>query len=205
MNIFIKILFVLYIVVGVLFLTAPTSWFPSFYHTPSMGILAFVSAFLIWLPQLVLRKHKESSHFVRFNLLITLGVFINGLGGLGLYRLYLVGFQYDKLTHFATPLFLTLAFFILFNYLWTWDFKKSLWASVVLILFLGFLWEGFEQIANLILDESVFILGGGSSILRDTVLDVVFNTLGIITASVYILKKRRDSSSFFGKFLPFWH
>ena len=191
MNIFIKILFVLYIVVGVLFLSAPSDWFFGFYHTPSMGILALASAVLIWLPRLILRKHKESSHFVRFNLLITLGILINGLGGLGLYRLYLVGFEYDKLTHFVTPLLLTFAFFILFKYLWMWDFKKSLWVSAVFILFLGFLWEGFEQIANLMLDESVFVLGGGGSILRDTVLDVVFNTLGIITASFYILRKNK--------------
>ena len=194
MNIFIKVSFIIYIIGGALFLTAPSDWFPSFYHMPSMGILAFASAFLIWLPRLVFKKYKESSHFVKFQFLITIGILINGLGGLGLYRLYLVGFEYDKLAHFLTPLLLTFAFFILFKYMWGWDFKKSLFSSAILVLSLGFLWEGFEQIANLMFSESVFILGGGGSVLRDTILDVVSNILGITTASIYILKKKEPIS-----------
>lgn len=190
MNIFIKILSVLYIVAGVLFLSGPSDWFPSFYHTPSMGILAFASAFLIWLPRFILKKHKESAHFIKFQFLITLGVLINGLGGLGLYKLYLIGFEYDKLTHFVTPLFLTFAFFILFKHMWGWSFKKSLLSSAILVLIFGFLWEGFEQATNLILDENIFVLGGGGSALRDTVLDIVANILGIATASFYILRKK---------------
>ena len=189
MKIFVRLTIVMYVVAGFLLLFGPQNWFPSFYHTTTMGILAFVSAFLILLPQVVLKKHKNTIMFSKFQFLVALSVLINGAGGLGLYRLYLVGFQYDKLTHFVTPLILTVAAFIFLTHFWKWNDKKALIVSAILVFMLGLFWELLEHVANLIFAEGVFVLGGGGSVALDTILDVMANTLGIGVAWMYISKK----------------
>src|SRR3990172_6312363 len=111
MKNFIKISIVIYLVVGVALQVLPPDNLPSFYRPGLMASLAFVSALLIVLPRLIFRSgwdEKKSHKLLRFQALVALVLLLNGLGGLGLYKLYVVGFEYDKLMHFGVPRLLTL-------------------------------------------------------------------------------------------------
>lgn len=185
-----------YIFVGiVLFGGAFFEWgiFPDFYMPYLMGSLAFVSATLIYLPNLLYKKAgttEKRSAIAYLHLTVAVGLLINGAGGLGLYKLYKVGFQYDKLTHFVTPLIFTLALTYLFQNWHGRRFGISLVFSSIIVLVASFLWEGLEYISDIFLGTHLF--GGGSSeVITDTIGDIIANFLGVITASVVLIAKRK--------------
>lgn len=178
---------------GVILILAPQNWFPDFYKPNFMAILAFVSAFLIVLPGFIFKSkdvHKKHS-LEKIQVIIAIGLLINGLGGLGLYKLYLIGFQYDKLTHFITPLIFTVGFVYFLKAWFGLTFKRALVFSVSMVIFGSFLWEFLEWLSDYIFDTE--LLGGGTGqIVRDTVFDLIFNALGIIVGVFYLLRTRKS-------------
>lgn len=192
---FIKYSLAVYVFAGiVLFATAEWDTLPDFYMPYLMGLLALVSAFLIVLPQMVLRNRntpEKEKVLIYFQAAIAFGLLINGAGGLGLYKLYLVGFPYDKLTHFVTPFVFTFAFTYLFKDWFSKSFKYSLISSAILVLIGGFLWEGLEYTSDAFLGTHLF--GGGSSeVYADTIGDIIANFLGVFAAIAVLVKKRKS-------------
>lgn len=192
MNKFTKSVIVLYIFAGLILLFGPKSLFPSFYKPNLMAALALVSIISIWLPSVIFRTQNEIKKRARevLQLNIAVNLLINGAGGLGLYRLYLIGFEYDKLTHYVTPFLLVIGFYY---FLRTWQdltHKKALLFVVAGVLMAGFGWEVLEYLSDVLFDTQ--LLGGGSAqVARDTIFDVIANILGITTAVVYLYIKNR--------------
>lgn len=189
---FIKISVATYVVVGaLLFMLSGWDALPDFYMPYLMGSLAFVSAFLIMLPPLILRNPDtpEKKYVITyFQAATAFGLLINGAGGLGLYKLYTIGFQYDKLTHFVTPFVFTFAFTYLFRDWFGRNLRYSLILSAIIVLIGGFLWEGLEYVSDIFLGTHLF--GGGSSeVYADTIGDIIANFLGVITAYIILIRK----------------
>ena len=192
MNKFTKSVIVLYILAGLILLFGPKSLFPSFYKPNLMVALALVSIISIWLPSVIFRTQneikKQAREVLQFNIAVNL--LINGAGGLGLYRLYLIGFEYDKLTHFVTPMLLTVGIYTFLSIWYEWRNKKTLIFVVAGVLVAGFGWEALEYLSDVLFDTQ--LLGGGSAqVARDTIFDVIANILGITTAVVYLHIKNR--------------
>ena len=192
MNKFTKSVIVLYILAGLILLFGPKSLFPSFYKSNLMAALALVSIISIWLPSVIFRTQneikKQAVSMLQFNIAVNL--LINGAGGLGLYRLYLIGFEYDKLTHFVTPMLLTVGIYTFLSIWYEWRNKKTLIFVVAGVLVAGFGWEALEYLSDVLFDTQ--LLGGGSAqVVRDTTFDVIANILGITTAVVYLHIKNR--------------
>ncbi|MDX1535391.1 MAG: hypothetical protein R3346_01335 [Candidatus Spechtbacterales bacterium] len=183
-----------YIVAGLtLFLGAIFDFniFPGFYMPYLMGALAFVSVFLIILPGLILKpgdNPKKKRALVYLKASIAFGLIINGAGGLGLYKLYTIGIQYDKITHFVTPFIFTVALTYLLVNWYEKEWKYALIVSAIVVILGGFLWEVLEYVSDIFLGTHLF--GGGSSeVIADTVGDIVANFLGVGVASFLIMRK----------------
>ena len=190
-NRFLKLVILLYIVAGSVLLLGPESLFPSFYKLNFMASLAFVSVFLMLLPSFIFKTSDESKKRTRSALESNIGInlLLNGAGGLGLYKLYLIGFEYDKLTHFVTPFLLTVG---IYSFLRVWYELKHIETLIFVatgIFVAGIGWEMLEYLSDFFSDTQ--LLGGGSAqIFKDTAFDMVANTLGIITAGIYIILKK---------------
>jgi|SRR3989338_405019 len=192
MNKFTKSVIVLYIFAGLILLFGPKSLFPGFYKPNFMAALALVSVILICLPSVIFRTNdaikKRAREMLQFNIAINL--LINGAGGLGLYRLYLIGFEYDKLTHYVTPFLLVIGFYYFLRKWQDLTHKKALLFVTVGVLVAGFGWEVLEYLSDVLFDTQ--LLGGGSAqVAKDTIFDVIANILGITTATAYLHTKNR--------------
>jgi hypothetical protein len=192
MKIFTKVAVAIYILAGALLIFGNFSFLPDFYQPVLMGSLALVSAFLILLPRAFFRPSGEVQERAlwRMQTVIAICLLINGAGGLGLYKLYLIGFQYDKLAHFATSLIFTVG---LAYFLRDWfgkRFVKSVAISGTAVLIGGFLWELLEAFSDTFLGTQL-VGGGTGNIRRDTTIDIAMNGLGILFAVLYISTKNR--------------
>lgn len=112
-DIFSKFAMTAFALGGLVLMAGNPGWFPEFYRPRIMGALALLYAFLIALPSLVFRPHADpkDTAFARkldfrtaLQAAIALAVTLDAGGGLGLYRLHRLGFEYDKLSHFAVAL-----------------------------------------------------------------------------------------------------
>lgn len=196
-NRYVKILLSVYVVAGFFFRFAPAEWFPSTYMLPLMSNLAIVSAFFIVLPAFVFKPDdkREEDALRRFQSIIAFALVINGIGGLGLYNLYKYGFQYDKLTHYITPLILTVGWIEFISAWRNWNKKKVVIFVSAAVFIGGFVWEFLEFYSDMLLGTTLVGLGGGTNGSVDTMWDIVFNTLGIISGIIYIYFKGRKSSA----------
>lgn len=188
MNKFIKLTVVIYVLMGVILILVPQNWFPDFYKPNFMAILAFVSAFLIVLPGFIFKSEnaRKKHSLEKIQIILAIGLLINGLGGLGLYKLYLIGFQYDKLTHFITPLIFSVGLAYFLEAWFGLTLKKALVFSVAMVIFGSFLWEFLEWFSDYFFDTE--LLGGGTGqILRDTLFDLMANAVGIFVGVFYLL------------------
>ena len=196
MKVFINFSIVIYILIGSVLLLIPSSFLPSFYAPGIMSSLAFVSAFLIVLPQLIFRNQvseKKKFAVLKLQLFIAGVLLMNGLGGLGLYKLYIVGFEYDKLMHFVGPMFLA---FLGFDFISTWfgkSYKTSAILAGILVILGGFFWEILEATSDIFLGTS--LLGGGDGLAAsDTIADILMNFLGVLVALAVIkIKTARET------------
>jgi len=192
MELFVKASLAFYIAAGALLSFGDFGFFPDFYQPRLMGALALVSAFLIVLPRIFFKPRNETqTHaLARIQTVITLGLVINGAGGLGLYQLHLIGFEYDKLAHFLTTFLFTVG---LTYFLRDWfgkGFTRSVVIAATAVIIGGFVWEFLEAFSDVILGTQ--LVGGGSGgIGRDTTIDVLMNMAGISFGIVIVAIRRR--------------
>ena len=201
-----KFIAAVFIIAGLILIFGKREWFPEFYRPQFMGIIAFVSALLIILPRFIFSARggsafsgKPSSEELNkqksLNLLqavLVVGLALNSLGALGLFQLYKIGFEYDKLIHFVVP-FLSVIAFSRFGLDWYgWSFGKSIILAAVLVILGGFLWELFEFFGDRLFKTE---MSGyyGKFIIKDTVWDLAMNFFGVIGGilSFVFIKKTR--------------
>jgi len=173
----------LFIYAGFILLLGEKVWFPDFYNPVFMGTMSLVCAALIWLPRFILNPKNEKQEKV-LDLLQTglaFTLIIGSLGSLGLFQLYKIGIQYDKMVHFLNSFIFTA---ILVKLLVDWvgiSLKKALIVAILVVSLGGVLWEGFEFWGDYMFGTQM--LGHyGEFITEDTNLDLLMNSLGIILA-----------------------
>jgi len=180
-----RIVSVLFVVGGLALLFGQRAWFPDFYNPIFMGLMGFVSAFLVCLPRLFLKpKNTEQEKVVdMIQAGITFGLVLGALGALGFFQLYEIGIQYDKIVHFLNSFIFTI---VLTRSLQGWrnyDFKKSLSWSILIVFLGGIVWEGYELFGDTLFGTQM--LGHyGEFITFDTNWDLIMNCLGIILGAV---------------------
>jgi len=187
---FTKSVIAVYILAAAILFLGSAGLFPDFYQPKLMASLALVSALIVALPRLVFRPEtsREKKIVERMQIIIAVGLIINGIGGLGLYKTSLITIPYDKLAHFVTPFIFTVG---LAYFLRDWYRKKikDAFLYAALIVFVGgFVWEVAEGYSDNFFGTA--LLGGGTgNIVEDTVLDLAMNVLGVAAGISYLINK----------------
>ncbi len=124
-------------------------------------------------------------------MVIASALILNGFGSLGLFKLYTLGFEYDKLAHFIVPLIFTVNFAGILNKLRGLTFNQSLIAVSISIFLLGLLWEIFEFSSDILFGTETFGIYG-KEMFRDTIQDILANALGILAGIFYLKNKNKN-------------
>ena len=181
MKTFINLSIAVYLLIGILLLIIPSETFPGFYKPSLMASLAIVSAIFVISPRIIFRKPKDKQSeraLLKLQFITTLALVMNGLGGLGLYKLYKYGFPYDKFTHLVTPFIFVIGFSHFIRVWFRKNIITSIFASSVLVLFGAIAWEFLEAFSDRVAGTN--LLGGGSGgIFWDTFWDSAMNLFGI--------------------------
>ncbi len=185
--------FYIFIIAGIIFIIGKKEWFPDFYFPLFMGGISFISAFVVILPKIILKPANDEELKITANLQLAIAIclLMNGAGGLGLFKLYLIGFEYDKVVHFVVSLVLFLS---ISEFIHRWrnvNLKKSIIISALLVFGAGISWEILEFLSDLLLKSKSFGIYG-SQIEADTIKDVIANALGILAGLG--TKRLRDKS-----------
>lgn len=195
---FLKVSIWMFLIGGFVLFVGDKKWFPDFYDPKFFGIGSLLSVFAIILPWLVFKFFGKDEDFLdagkkesllNFQIALSVSLMLNGAGALGLFQLYKIGFEYDKLVHFAVAFIATIA---LSYFLFRWynlDFKKSVILSAMLLIFAGLAWELFEFLTDLIVGTKTFGIYG-MDIERDTKLDLIFDILGAVLASLILIFRK---------------
>lgn len=190
MKIFVKISLYFLLISGVILLIFPVHWFPDFYDVRYMGVASFACAAVIFfLPKLMRVKNNVPDHEKKnyatdlFQLGITIAVINNALGDLGLYQLYKVGFEYDKLIHFSTSFIITIFLSLLLRNRFQIRAYYSIVVAFLIVVGSGFLWEVFEFVSDNLLRTHIFGLYGADQI-NDTKWDLIYNLIGFSSAII---------------------
>lgn len=191
---FLKISIWLFLAAGFILFIGEKKWFPVFYDHNLFAAGSLVSAFAIILPAFIFRSNdqKKKESLLNFQVALSVSLMLNGGGALGLFQLYKIGFEYDKLVHFAVAFIATIS---LSHFLFRWyglDFKKSVILSAVFLVFAGLVWELFEFLTDLILGTKTFGIYG-MDIERDTKFDLIFDIFGAISASLFLFFRKNKN------------
>lgn len=176
-----------FIAAGLALLLFPEEWFPSFYQPVFMGSVALASPLLAYLPKISVKADtpEKKRTVMRIRAMIMAALIMGGLGELGLYQLYRMGFEYDKLAHFTVSMLLT---FVCAESLMTWkhhSFRKLPWSVALAVFGAGILWETLEAASDTVLGTEVWGIYG-RAIARDTLWDIFFNTFGILAGMIVL-------------------
>jgi len=188
----IKIISWIFILSGIALLTIGSDRLPDFYNPGYMAGSAFASALAIMILAWFFKSEDPRKKKARIELqgFILLALALNAVGALGLYKLYLVGFEYDKLVHFMTPLILVLGA-VRFRMVWYGrDIGSALKWSLGVVLAGAVGWEIFELLSDVILGTETMGLYG-EAVVRDTIIDLVMNVLGAVFATIIVIFYKR--------------
>ncbi|MDP2709457.1 MAG: hypothetical protein Q8O93_05475 [bacterium] len=183
-----SLLALMFAAAGLILLVGRENWWPDFYSPRFFSAIFFISALAVVLPKHFLKTSddckREAVIFLRSAVAFALTA--NALGELYLYQLYKYGLEYDKLIHFASVFFLTVAF-TLFWHIWREaPFKQALKLAVILAIAASFLWEGFEFLSDMIFKTREFGIYGQYK-LADTAWDLLSDLAGAAMGSAYLL------------------
>lgn len=169
---------------GLILVVFPVRWFPSFYDVRYMGWVGLIEAVLIGLlplsmlvPDSAPGADKKNNAARSFQFLLAFTFLGNALGDLGLYQLYKVGFQFDKLLHFCIPFLLVAVFTIILQDRFKVRRSYAIFFAFVLALACGVGWEVFEFVADHIANTHISGLYG-FDVLNDTKWDLTFDVFG---------------------------
>ncbi len=181
----------IFVIAGLILVFGKQEWFPEFYRPQFMGAMAFISAFLIVLSSLIFKLPevpanpvKNSIDFFQTSLIIILS--LNGLGALGLFQLYKIGFEYDKFLHFIVPFISVVAISYFLYHFYELPFKKSIILAAILVIASGFVWEFFEFFGDNLFKTQMWGYSG-KFIIKDTVWDLAMNFFGVIAGTLGLM------------------
>jgi len=190
MKKFINLSIAVYLLVGILLLVIPSETFPGFYNPSLMATLAIVSAIFMISPRIIFRKPggRQREHaLLKLQFIITFALIINGLGGLGLYKLYQYDIPYDKFTHLVTSFIFVIGLSYFIRVWFGKNIITSISISSILVLFGAITWEFLEALSDRVVGTN--LLGGGTGgIFWDTFWDSVMNLLGI-SLGIFVAKR----------------
>lgn len=183
----IKFSIAVFIIAGFIMILGKREWFPDFYTPLFAGTMSFVSAFLIFLPKILFKTENpaKEKYITELQAFVSIALLLNGAGALGLFQLYKIGFQYDKLIHFTVPFLMAIEGVRLFNIFKENSFKKSLIKGSLWVFTGGVVWEILEFFSDLIFKTKTWGVYG-NYVWADTIGDLSFNLIGII-AAIFIL------------------
>lgn len=192
-----KIIAFIFVIAGLVLILGKRAWFPDFYNPMFMGVMAFVSAFLIFSSRLILRPGNPEQEKILDLIQISMvaGLSFGALGALGLFQLYKFGFQYDKLLHFLNPFVFTIAFAKSYEQWRKFSFKKSIILSIIIVFLIGVIWETYELVGDTLFKTKMLGLHG-EFVTEDTIWDLTMNGFGIITAVAGLSIFRRKNSHY---------
>lgn len=182
---FINITIYGFLLAGTTLLLFPNNDFPDFYNPLFMSIMAFLAVLIISLPKIIVSSQNKEKIIAIENFQKTLAysLILNGLGSVGFYKFYTLGFQYDKFVHFFIPFILFFGFSNFLKKLKDYSVKKSIIIAAIAIFSGGLLWEIIEFIFDYLFKTQTLGLYG-KDIINDTIFDIIFNTLGILCAII---------------------
>jgi hypothetical protein len=186
---------------GIVLLTFPADWFPSFYDVRFFGWAALLDvAIILFLPRMALVKEndidaeRKNSGASLFQLFATIMLLNNAAGDLGLYQLYKIGFEFDKLLHFGNSLLCVAVVPIILNKRFEMNFARAVIISFFAVVIGGLIWEAYEYGVDLIWETHIAGIYG-LNVKDDTIRDLIFNAagavIGALTISAIKLKLRK--------------
>jgi hypothetical protein len=192
----VRIFYFFYAVTITLLLAAPAHIFPDFYQPYFMAGTAAISVVTVAIFGRYFRsddvKKNNVVEYCQAYLAISLG--LNGLGGLGFYKLYRFGIPYDKIMHFIVPAILM----VCGVYLLVHRFGKSKkYAAIFMIasIFIGSLvWEGVEVGQDRIFGTKTAGVYG-EDYTKDTILDIVAAVAGIGVGGYFLSRSKKLNES----------
>jgi hypothetical protein len=172
---------------GLVLLMSPKNIWPSFYSPVFFGVNALISAIILILPKYLFRSDNNCKQIAVQYLRLALAalIFLNALGELYLYQLYVYHFQYDKVLHLVSPIFMFIGLSYFMQNWYGTPFKKSLWISGLILLSGGVLWEVFEFFSDILFKTQEFGIYGQYK-LPDTLFDLLFDLLGVVFGTLYM-------------------
>ena len=175
----------------VLFLVLPETIMPDFYKANFMIGTSVLSVALVFIFGYSFstnsKKQNDVVEYCQAALAVSIG--LNGIGGLGLYKLYKVGIPYDKIMHFVIPVILLVfgAYFLVHRLNKT---KKYAIIFMVIAIFVGsVLWEGVEVGQDRLFGTKTAGVYGEDYI-NDTILDIVSAIAGLAVGAYWLTRSR---------------
>lgn len=197
MKFLVKISLIALALAGIILLLSPISWFPTFYDVRYMGISSLVGAFAIYFFPKGLRVESKTPGAEQKNqavdllqILLTSIILINALGDLGLYQLYKLGIEFDKILHFFIPFSILLFFPIFLQKRFEIQKTKALALTLCITIFSGIGWEIFEYICDALFQTHIYGVYG-MNLNIDTKFDLLFGAFGSsfgLIASIFLHK-----------------
>jgi len=171
----------LFVAGGLILIFGKRAWFPDFYNPVFMGSMSFVAALLLVSPGYFLKPKDQDQEKVVDMIYVGLifSLVLGALGALGLYQLYKIGIEYDKILHFLLSVFFTVILTRSYQGWRKYGLKKSLSIAVTIVFLGGLVWEAYEFLGDALLDTEMMGYSG-QFVTKDTVWDVIMNSLGVI-------------------------
>ncbi|MEK7149927.1 MAG: hypothetical protein AAB757_03090 [Patescibacteria group bacterium] len=187
---FINFSIAIFIVAGLILFIGKKEWFPDFYNPDFMSAISFIGALIIILPSFLFKSENPNKQkaVIKIQNVFAAALILNGIGSLGGFKLYLIGFEYDKLVHFLVSFIL---FFGLVGFISDWkeiSYKKAAVISIIIIFSSGVAWEILEFLFDFFFKTQTSGVYG-KDVIKDTAFDLIYNILGLLSAT--LLKTRK--------------
>jgi hypothetical protein len=176
----------------IILLVFPIDWFPRFYDVRFFGWASLLgAAAILFLPKLIVVKEgsadagRKNNAAGLFQIFIAIMLLNNAAGDLGLYQLYKIGFEFDKLIHFGNSLLCAAAVPVILNKRFGIRFARAIIISFFAVLMGGAIWEIYEYGVDLIWETHIAGIYG-LDVKDDTTRDLLFNSAGAIIGALSI-------------------
>ena len=183
---FVKIVAVLFTLEALLIFMGRSEFISGVYNTYVVASVMLIGTIILLAPTYLFQSTDENKQKVVYNFqrIIASGLLLEAAGRLGLFQLYKVGFQYDKMIHFLVPAGLVFGIAYLAHIYFNQGIYTSILTGVGMVLIAGIVWEGFEQAADFFFQANTSGINGHFTYI-DTVYDLITNTLGITAGALF--------------------
>lgn len=206
MKLFIRISIITLLFAGLILVSFPVNWFPSFYDVRYIGLAAIGGAMaIIILPRMLavltgaINDKNKKQAINLFQFLLTVSLMSNALGDLGSYQLYKIGFQYDKLVHFTSSLLGVFIGAIILHKLFEIRLSYAVIFAFIAVIVCGIGWEVFEHISDFLFKTRIAGVYA-SDVSNDTKFDLLFDAIGTVSGVILVYCtniRKRFVSGFF--------